>query len=147
MTKDLIRYPAVNYDGEGWRDSGEGGQFFYAVWDAAEEAECSVDVAPEFHMADVLVAAHGPLASSFDDQASRWQAAMNKRNGYEDAWQASGVSFDTVLLLGTTNISYFRDDYFQIRSLEDLTDEGRAIVESISAAMGTEPTFVSYLDT
>jgi hypothetical protein len=147
MTQDLIRYPFIDYErGEGWRDSGEGGLFFYAVWDNATPANCSVDASPALHMADVLVGAHGPLAKRFDEQREAWRAAADARD-YERAYIDSGISFDTVLLLGTTSASLFYDDYFQIRDLSDLTEAGRGIVQAISAAMGTEPTFVSYLDT
>lgn len=148
MTQDLIRYPIIDYTDEGWRDSGEGGQFFYAVWNSATPEACSIDVYPALHMADVLVGAHGPLAEDFAEQRRGWERdTQGPERDYTRAYQNSGVHFDTVLRLGATSASYFYEDYFQIRDLDDLTEAGRTLVQAISAQMGTEPTFVSYLDT
>lgn len=138
------------YDDENYRDSGEGGLFAYAVWPEAKMA-CFSDVHPQMPAPDVLVDATGPLAIDF-----RAQRSIINADDYGDSDESySAKEFDlqistgSVILLGSTGASLFSErggSYFHVTS-EALTNAGRIVMEALTAAYGSEPTFVTYLDT
>lgn len=149
MTKILVNWP--RWDDERYRDSGEGGLFSYVVWDS-EEANCSIDVFPSMGMGDVLSSVKGPLAESFRLQESDYASFSNSNDGttsWEEIHYNTQVPLGTVLFLGSTRGAFFEDsigEYFAVDE-STLTPEGSALVRSISEAMGSEPTFLTYLDT
>jgi hypothetical protein len=137
-------------DNEAYRDSGEGGLFAYAVWPESKMA-CFVDVHPQMPAPDVLVDASGPLATDFRSQRSN----VNDSDYSDSDESYSAKEFDlqistgAVVFLGSTGASLFREhggSYFHVTS-EALTDVGRTVIETLTAAYGSEPTFVTYLDT
>ena len=149
----LVNWPSWNYeDTDDWRDTGEGGLFAYAVWSNDTKHECVVDVYPRIGVADVLAGVRGPLSGEFYNQNSEFSGAMNEvfrdRTPAEVVYYETQIAVDNVLFLGSTSGSWFADylgEYFTVDT-EDLTDEGRNIINAISALYG-EPTFLTYLDT
>lgn len=137
-------------DDETYRDSGEGGLFAYAVW-AEPNADCFIDVHPQMPAPDVLVAAVGPMVEDF-----RLQRFNNSDRDYgngPDSYSAEQfdlqVATGSVVFLGSTGGSYFQErggSYFSVTA-DVLTETGRSVVDTLTAAYGTEPTFVTYLDT
>lgn len=138
------------HDDEAYRDSGEGGLFAYAVWPESKMA-CFGDVQPQMPAPDVLVDATGPLAIDF-----RAQRSIVNSDEYSDSDEGHTakefdlqISTGSVVFLGSTGASLFREyggSYFHVTSAA-LTDAGRTVVETLTAAYGSEPTFVTYLDT
>lgn len=138
------------HDDEGYRDSGEGGLFAYAVW-PEPKMTCFGDVHPQMPAPDVLVDATGPLAMEFRAQRSNVDADdyNDSNEGYSAKEFDLQISTGTVVFLGSTGASLFREyggSYFHVTS-ESLTDAGRIVIETLTAAYGSEPTFVTYLDT
>jgi len=142
---NLVTWPASDYDGFGYRDSGEGGLFAYAVW-PAQDGECSVDVRPQMPLADVLVSARGPLHEDFEDQRRSYH--YDSKADYEVQMYRLQEEAGTVVFLGSTSASLHDEGngYFEMTA-DSLTPEGLAVVTALSAAYGTEATFVTYLDT
>jgi hypothetical protein len=138
------------FDDEAYRDSGEGGLFAYAVWPESKMA-CFGDVRPQIPAPDVLVDATGPLAIDF--RAQRSNISENDYSDSDEGYSAKEfdlqVSVGSVVFLGSTGASLFSErggSYFHATS-EALTDAGRTVIETLTAAYGSEPTFVTYLDT
>jgi hypothetical protein len=143
----LLNWPDWSKD-SGYRDSGEGGLFAYAVW-AAPKAECSVDVRPSLFKGDVLVNAIGPLRAEFDAQERRYRNGSSGADvNYKDLTLSTAVTLGTVVFLGSTAGSFFDDrsgEYF-IATETALTETGIAVVSNLEAIYG-EATFLTYLDT
>jgi hypothetical protein len=152
----LIAWPALGEE-TGWRDSGEGGLFVYAVW-PLPATECHVDAMPLLGHGDVLVGAAGPLRTAFLPYYSPEAGGCIRVRpvfGYDEEEDAEDLSTSlrlavtgTVVFLGSTGSSYFHDgggDYFTATG-STLTEAGAAFVASLTALFG-EPTFVTYLDT
>lgn len=138
------------HDDEAYRDSGEGGLFAYAVW-AEPKAECFTDVHPQMPAPDVLVDATGPLAIDFRAQRSivNSDEYSDSDEGYSAKELDLQISVGAAVLLGSTGASLFREyggSYFHVTA-DFLTDAGRSVVEALTTAYGSEPTFVTYLDT
>lgn len=145
----LVNWPGWDPD-FGYRDSGEGGLFAYAVWDLPAETDCVVDTHPALGLGDVRVAAHGPLRPDFEEQDVRNRSAdWGTAESYSAHEHHVEASFGTVVFLGSTGGSFFsehRGEYFSVTA-EDLTETGTTLVATLSTVYGSEPTFVTYLDT
>lgn len=130
-----------------WRNTGEGGLYAYAVWDDVAK-ECFVDTFPRISVADVFIAAHGPLSSDFGEQYRRY-AHDHDYTDYEARDHRHEISFDAVLFVGSTIGSFYSDhagSYFSVDRI-DLNPEGLRVIETLEAVYGSKATFVTYLDT
>lgn len=139
----LVNWPAP---ADPYRDTGEGGLFAYAVWDHPD-TNCVVDAFPQFGMADVMVRAVGPLAETFERMERNY--LRNSGGSYEDTYLDSLTGVGSAIFLGSTGSSLFNEnvgEYF-IVDAGALNDAGRTVVDALSAAYGSEPTFITYLDT
>lgn len=143
----LLNWPTWSED-SGYRDTGEGGLFAYAVW-ASPKSECIVDVHPNLFMGDVLVRADGPLRSELEAQRREFSRGMNAEDvNYERLMISSAVTLGTVVFLGSTSGSFFDDrggDYFTA-SRDSLTEAGLAVVSALETVYGPA-TYLTYLDT
>lgn len=140
----LLNWPDWSEDSS-YRDSGEGGLFAYAVWDAPK-GECIVDVHPTLFTGDVLLRADGPLRSEFDAQRRNFNTGSG--SDYDRLMLSTAVTLGTVVLLGSTGGSFYNDhlgDYFSA-SRDSLTEAGLAVVTALEAVYGPA-TYLTYLDT
>jgi len=136
---NLVNWPEET---EGYRDSGEGGLWGYVVW-PLPDTHCAVDTSPDMPMGDVLVDAHGPLADELQDSRAEYRPGA-----YAEMYYENRTSLGSALFLGSSWASSYNEvagSYFRVRN-ETLTDEGRALVATLTALYG-EPTFITYLDT
>lgn len=136
---NLVNWPENT---EGYHDSGEGGLWGYVVW-PLPATNCAVETSPDMPMGDVLVDAHGPLAEELQESRAEYRPGA-----YAEMYYENRTSLGTALFLGSTWASSYNDtagSYFRVRN-ETLTDEGRALVATLTALYG-DPTFVTYLDT
>lgn len=140
----LVNWPG-SYDDSEYRDTGEGGLFAYAVWNLPPKNECTVDTAPALAKADVLVDAIGPLFTDFAHQSR----GLSRTGDFDLDEHNSEISLGTVVFLGSTGASLYDEhdgDYFKVVR-ESLTEDGTKLVNTLTNHYGTEPTFVTYLDT
>jgi hypothetical protein len=144
----LVNWPVPSTEPEDsdWRSTGEGGMFAYAVW-PTQSAECMVDVRPQMPLPDVMVRAYGPMEPAFEAQ-SRNHRYNPDANFYEEAFNDM-EEVGTAVFLGSTYASLVEHgggSYFSVEA-SALTEAGAAMVAALTEAYGTEPTFVTYLDT
>lgn len=143
----LLNWPTWSED-SGYRDSGEGGLFAYAVWDTPK-ADCYMDVHPSLFKGDALVRADGPLRGEFDEQVRDFTNEMSRADfDYDRATLSSAVTLGTVVFLGSTSGSFFDDrvgDYFTA-SRDSLTEAGLTVISALEAIYGPA-TYLTYLDT
>lgn len=143
---NFVNWPT---DWDVWSDSGEGGLFAYAVWSPVD-GNCNIDVKPQIPLGDVLVSANGPLDDDFNAQSRDFRELTRgeyTEHGYAVASFDVQVEVSAAILLGSTRSSFHsRGDYFSV-SVDNLTDEGRALIATLTAAYGSAPTYLTYLDT
>jgi len=138
----------TSHDDDRYQDTGEGGLFAYAFWDAPK-AECFLESQGVIGIGDVMVDAIGPMGHEFHDQINRYYELTNSGTSYDDAVRETQIVFGGMLFLGSTRHSLFDDEagkYFFVQE-RNLTDEGLALVRATSKLYGTEPTYVTFLDT
>lgn len=159
----LINWPTGD---DRYRDTGEGGMFAYAVVTTADvslKEACTVDVAHYLTRPDVCVSREAELWEPFDYHASgstrlhnvrarleqlgehKFKDSLNRMIGEDEL----SVPLRAALYLGSTSASLSLADgggYFEA-TYGDLTPAGRALCESLSAAYGTSPQIVTFLDT
>ena len=152
----FVNWPGYSDDGE-YHSTGEGGLYAYVVW-GVPETKCHVDVSPCLAPADVFVSAIGPLSEDFALQSKSYNHPYDRDDDeYSDSYvddyelqeHRSEVPAITVVFLGSTEGSFYSERlgrYFEVNAAA-LTDVGASTVTALTQAYGSEPTFITYLDT
>lgn len=122
----------INWSAPGYTDSGEGGLFAYAMWETP--GECVILSSPSIQFSDVLVHAEGPLAEDFIEADRHYQISAS-------------FPATSIVLLGSTGESLHSDDGYRQVTRDNLTSEGQTLVDTLSVVYGSDPTFVTFLDT
>ena len=152
---ELVRWPTPV---EGYRDTGEGGLYAFALWETPPEADnCHVDFIPRVDLWDVATGFHGPLAPALREAESDTLKALEEASripGYLEsaAYAEAGVALSTVNVivpLGSTGASLYSEEkgeYFSVEGMRDLTPPGCALLATLAAIYG-KPTYATFLDT
>jgi hypothetical protein len=137
--KNLIDWS--NFDRQEYRSTGEGGLFVYAIWGVPlNGTECCVDVTPQLPFGN-LQHVSGPLS----EEVTKWDIEASRTQGGE----YPSYEVENILLIGHTWDSYFSDFRGEYAGVDenDLTEEGREILDALSVVYGSKPTLVTFLDT
>lgn len=121
---------------DGWRDTGEGGLYVYAVFNPEWKTHSTViSTVLEFTELDTMVGAVGPLAEQY-------KVAERAMGPY---WEYKNVPVETAILIGSTGSSYYWDEYM-IYGRDNLTVAGLVTITALESMYG-EATFLTFLDT
>lgn len=125
----------VNWPTEGpeWTETGEGGMFVLAVWpDPDSDAMVCM---PEYTLSltgDSILGMSGPDADTLREE-----------------WTTHYTPLGSVILIGSTGGTWEHTSTRQLftATADNLTPDGRAVLNSLTTLYGQPPTLVTFMDT
>lgn len=135
----LVKIPKLSDE---WKDSGEGGLTFWAVWPMVGISACAVDL---------VFWATGNVAPQFNKKDGEDLLDTRNTSIHFDSGFNQTVDFvcQSAIYIGSTGQSWTHKESCKqwVPRFEDLTSEGRDLIVALNKLIGITAIFCTELDT